>query len=237
MHSPGKGGAWEISRGTKNREKNATLSLVSPTTTLRGVQAAGGVWVGGASSHRPMNPDEKRIAAKQCLEAKYTRVNKLKEDREMRKQNLRAKMEEMQLDPETQQEAEYLHNRTETEHLRSQRLKLSVQDFEQLDIIGRGAFGEVHMQPCGRNTDTHPGHTLVVHCTAGPIMPRGDFKQDLRHEEAQEGRDGAQGAGAPAARSAVCSSLQRLPSRRLPSGVSDPCGSPGRCNTSMQSWR
>ena len=44
-----------------------------------------------------MNPDEKRIAAKQCLEAKYTRVNKLKEDREMRKQNLRAKMDQMQL--------------------------------------------------------------------------------------------------------------------------------------------
>ena len=92
-----------------------------------------------------MNPDEKRIAAKQCLEAKYTRVNKLKEDREMRKQNLRAKMEEMQLDPEKQQEAEALHDRNETEHLRAQRLKLTVQDFEQLDIIGRGACGEVRL--------------------------------------------------------------------------------------------
>jgi len=51
-----------------------------------------------------MNPEEKRVAAKQCLEAKYTRVNKLKEDRELRKQNLRAKMEEMQLDPEKQEQ-------------------------------------------------------------------------------------------------------------------------------------
>ena len=89
-----------------------------------------------------MNEEEKRVAAKQSLEAKYTRVNKLKEDRELRKQNLRAKMEEMQLDPEKQQQAEVLHNRTETEHLRAQRLKLSVADFEQLDIIGRGAFGD-----------------------------------------------------------------------------------------------
>ena len=100
-----------------------------------------------------MNPDEKRIAAKQCLEAKYTRVNKLKEDREMRKQNLRAKMEEMQLDPEKQQEAEALHDRNETEHLRAQRLKLTVQDFEQLDIIGRGAFGEVRL--CREKTSSN----------------------------------------------------------------------------------
>ena len=100
-----------------------------------------------------MNPDEKRIAAKQCLEAKYTRVNKLKEDREMRKQNLRAKMEEMQLDPEKQQEAEALHDRNETEHLRSQRLKLTVQDFDQLDIIGRGAFGEVRL--CREKTSSN----------------------------------------------------------------------------------
>ena len=55
-----------------------------------------------------MNEEEKRVAAKQSLEAKYTRVNKLKEDRELRKQNLRAKMEEMQLDPEKQQQAEVL---------------------------------------------------------------------------------------------------------------------------------
>jgi len=71
----------------------------------------------------------------------------------MRKQNLRAKMEEMQLDPEKQQEAEALHDRNETEHLRSQRLKLTVQDFDQLDIIGRGAFGEVRL--CREKTSSN----------------------------------------------------------------------------------
>lgn len=92
-----------------------------------------------------MNPDERRVAAKQSLEARYTRVNKLKEDRELRKQNLQQKMEEMQLDADKQTQAVELHNRTETQHLRAQRLKLTVADFDQLDIIGRGAFGEVRL--------------------------------------------------------------------------------------------
>ena len=131
-----------------NRESCSLLVFTPPTTSP---EACGSAARHGTAA--PMNPDEKRIAAKQCLEAKYTRVNKLKEDREMRKQNLRAKMEEMQLDPEKQQEAEALHDRNETEHLRAQRLKLTVQDFDQLDIIGRGAFGEVRL--CREKTSSN----------------------------------------------------------------------------------
>jgi len=47
------------------------------------------------------------VAAKQSLEARYTRVNKLKEDRCK------------------QTQAVELHNKTETQHLRAQRLKLT----------------------------------------------------------------------------------------------------------------
>ena len=90
-----------------------------------------------------MNAEDKRVAAKQALESKYTRVNKLKQDRELRMQNLKDKMAQIGLDPEKQSQAVDMHHRAESEHLRAQRLKLTVADFEQLDIIGRGAFGEV----------------------------------------------------------------------------------------------
>ena len=35
--------------------------------------------------------------------------------------------------------------RRETEYMRSQRHKVGIDDFEQLTIIGRGAFGEVNV--------------------------------------------------------------------------------------------
>ena len=47
-----------------------------------------------------MNAEDKRVAAKQALESKYTRVNKLKQDRELRMQNLKDKMAQIGLDPE-----------------------------------------------------------------------------------------------------------------------------------------
>jgi serine/threonine kinase 38 len=34
--------------------------------------------------------------------------------------------------------------RRETEYMRLQRRKVGIDDFEQLAIIGKGAFGEVH---------------------------------------------------------------------------------------------
>lgn len=34
--------------------------------------------------------------------------------------------------------------RRETEYMRLQRRKVGIDDFEQLTVIGRGAFGEVH---------------------------------------------------------------------------------------------
>jgi len=92
-----------------------------------------------------MNPEDHRVVLKQSIEARYTRVNKLKEAREARRTSLQQKLQELQVEPQQQELAMEAHTRQETDHLRSSRAKLSVQDFEQLDIIGRGAFGEVRL--------------------------------------------------------------------------------------------
>lgn len=36
--------------------------------------------------------------------------------------------------------------RQETEYMRMQRRKVGIDDFEQLTVIGKGAFGEVHFE-------------------------------------------------------------------------------------------
>ena len=51
----------------------------------------------------------------------------------------------MQLDDDKKSHVLEQHAKSESEHLRAQRHKLSVADFDQLDIIGRGAFGEVRL--------------------------------------------------------------------------------------------
>ena len=58
---------------------------------------------------------------------------------------LEKKMETLELDAAGKQLAVRHHYRVESEHLRAQRAKLTAADFEQLDIIGRGAFGEVRL--------------------------------------------------------------------------------------------
>lgn len=80
---------------------------------------------------------------KRMIEARYARVNHLKEQRERRKETVVAKMEELQLNDEQKSKVLDETAKLESEHLRSQRNKISLNDFEQMDIIGRGAFGEV----------------------------------------------------------------------------------------------
>jgi len=82
---------------------------------------------------------------KQSIEARYTRVNKLKTDRAVRAQSVERQLEELDLDPEEHAHWIEQHKASETAHLRASRQKLGVRDFEPLDIIGRGAFGEVRV--------------------------------------------------------------------------------------------
>jgi len=92
-----------------------------------------------------MNAEDKRVVVKQCIESRYARLSKLKTEREQRKQSLQAKMNELGIDEDSKSLALERHNKEESEHLRLMRDKMSVDNFEQLAIIGRGAFGEVRL--------------------------------------------------------------------------------------------
>jgi len=99
----------------------------------------------GSEISSGMNAEEKRLMLKQSIEARYTRVNKLKTDRAVRAQSVERQLEELDLDPEEHAHWIEQHKASETAHLRASRQKLGVRDFEPLDIIGRGAFGEVRV--------------------------------------------------------------------------------------------
>ena len=92
-----------------------------------------------------MKAANKAVAIKMLLESRYTRVNAYQQERGRRKQELEAKTEALRLDEEKVQQVQLASARLESEHLRSRRRKMSVEAFEQLDIIGRGAFGEVRV--------------------------------------------------------------------------------------------
>ena len=82
---------------------------------------------------------------KQLLEARYARVHQRKEEREKRKEELEQRMDAMRLDEEKKSQVLDHLASLESEHVRSWRKKMSVDAFEQMDIIGRGAFGEVRL--------------------------------------------------------------------------------------------
>lgn len=54
-------------------------------------------------------------------------------------------MQALQIDEDKKSQVLENSARLESEHLRNRRNKMSVDTFEQLDIIGRGAFGEVRL--------------------------------------------------------------------------------------------
>lgn len=56
-------------------------------------------------------------------------------------------MQEAQLPVEEQDEMMRNLARRETEYMRLQRRKIGIDDFELLTVIGKGAFGEVHIFP------------------------------------------------------------------------------------------
>lgn len=92
-----------------------------------------------------MSQDDKRVITKMMLEQRYTRVNSYREERQRRNQELEQKMDSLRLDEDKKSVVRPEAAKLETEHLRSRRSKMSVDAFDQLDIIGRGAFGEVRL--------------------------------------------------------------------------------------------
>lgn len=60
-----------------------------------------------------------------------------------RRRTLQRRAQEAQMSVEEQEEMLRNLERRETEFMRLQRRKVGIDDFEQLTVIGKGAFGEV----------------------------------------------------------------------------------------------
>ena len=69
-----------------------------------------------------------------------------------RRRALQRKVQEAQISAEEQEEMMRNLERRETEYMRLQRRKVGIDDFEQLTVIGKGAFGEVHYEECINNS-------------------------------------------------------------------------------------
>eukprot|EP00249_Psilotum_nudum_P019183 c27130_g1_i1 orf=629-2332(+) len=88
---------------------------------------------------------QKVAAAKQYIENHYREQMKNLQERKERRWVLERKLRDSVLSEEEHHHLIKDLERKETENMRLQRQKLSVDDFEPLTIIGRGAFGEVKL--------------------------------------------------------------------------------------------
>ncbi|KAG5569592.1 hypothetical protein H5410_059358 [Solanum commersonii] len=88
---------------------------------------------------------ERVAAAKKLIEDHYKSHMKLIQDRKQRRSLLERKLEGSGVPKEEQMNLLKELERKETEYIRLKRHKISVDDFELLTIIGRGAFGEVRL--------------------------------------------------------------------------------------------
>ncbi|CAM6092926.1 unnamed protein product [Calypogeia fissa] len=88
---------------------------------------------------------QKVAAAKQYIENHYKSQMKSLQERRERRWQLERKLADADVSAEEQHNLLKDLERKETEYMRLQRHKMSVEDFELLTIIGRGAFGEVRL--------------------------------------------------------------------------------------------
>uniref|UniRef100_A0A5B7A0X1 non-specific serine/threonine protein kinase n=1 Tax=Davidia involucrata TaxID=16924 RepID=A0A5B7A0X1_DAVIN len=88
---------------------------------------------------------QKAAAAKQFIENHYRNHHQRLQDRKERRRALQRRAEEAQISNEEQEEIMRDLERRETEYMRLQRHKVGIDDFEQLTVIGKGAFGEVRL--------------------------------------------------------------------------------------------
>ncbi|XVE70079.1 hypothetical protein DITRI_Ditri10aG0043100 [Diplodiscus trichospermus] len=88
---------------------------------------------------------QKAAAAKQFIENHYKNYLQGLQERKERRRALQRRAEEAQISSEEQEEMMRNLERRETEYMRLQRRKVGIDDFEQLTVIGRGAFGEVRL--------------------------------------------------------------------------------------------
>ncbi|CAI0558291.1 unnamed protein product [Linum tenue] len=88
---------------------------------------------------------QKAAAAKQFIENHYKNYLQGLQDRKERRRTLQRRAQEAHVSSEEQEELMRSLERRETEFMRMQRRKVGIDDFEQLTVIGKGAFGEVRL--------------------------------------------------------------------------------------------
>uniref|UniRef100_A0A915IE39 Serine/threonine-protein kinase tricornered n=1 Tax=Romanomermis culicivorax TaxID=13658 RepID=A0A915IE39_ROMCU len=88
---------------------------------------------------------EKANRARLILESYYSNLLTQHAERESRYKKLEQKMQDDRLSEEEKEQQRQKHALKETEFLRLKRTRLTIDDFEPLKVIGRGAFGEVRL--------------------------------------------------------------------------------------------
>eukprot|EP00708_Paratrimastix_pyriformis_P002712 GAFH01001465.1.p1 GENE.GAFH01001465.1~~GAFH01001465.1.p1 ORF type:complete len:528 (-),score=166.42 GAFH01001465.1:28-1551(-) len=88
---------------------------------------------------------EKSIAAKMYIDNHYATLMREIEERKQRRANLEQRLREGNLSSKQQQEVMKELTQLEAAQHRFRRQRLSIADFDLLDVIGRGAFGEVRL--------------------------------------------------------------------------------------------
>ncbi|XP_024031701.1 serine/threonine-protein kinase tricorner [Morus notabilis] len=88
---------------------------------------------------------QKAAAAKQFIENHYKNYLQELQERKERRRALQRKAQEAEISVEEQEQMLRNLERRETEYMRLQRRKIGIDDFEQLTVIGKGAFGEVRL--------------------------------------------------------------------------------------------
>ncbi|KAL0369005.1 UNVERIFIED_CONTAM: Serine/threonine-protein kinase tricorner [Sesamum calycinum] len=88
---------------------------------------------------------QKAAAAKQFIENHYKNYLQGLQDRMERRRALQRRAQEAQVSSEEEERMLRNLERRETEYMRLQRHKVGIDDFEQLTVIGKGAFGEVRL--------------------------------------------------------------------------------------------
>ncbi|XAR61890.1 Non-specific serine/threonine protein kinase [Bertholletia excelsa] len=88
---------------------------------------------------------QKAAAAKQFIENHYKNYLQGLQDRKERRRAVQRRAQEAKMSSEEEEEMLRNLERRETEYMRLQRHKVGIDDFEQLTVIGKGAFGEVRL--------------------------------------------------------------------------------------------
>ncbi|KAG8390015.1 hypothetical protein BUALT_Bualt01G0039300 [Buddleja alternifolia] len=88
---------------------------------------------------------QKAAAAKKLIENHYKNYLQGLQDRMERRRALQRRAQEDQISSEEEERMLRNLEKRETEYMRLQRHKIGIDDFEQLTVIGKGAFGEVRL--------------------------------------------------------------------------------------------